>query len=470
MKKKTGFTLLILICLFIFFGCNETEKEVNVKEINSYTINALDDIICVTENETDSYVSRSYKYQANNADITMYRALRETEISFDISKTAEIRYSLDGQSFIEQKITDRIKNASCYYIDDNDVHLWIYMPKQYKVLENQSLEYLPKSDGELNIKKNDEGYTITISTKKVKKGAVSDFMISSSANLLFDWHREENKTQNFMKAYNLDKDGRWCYDGYYFVTDSSYVPSGENVYHFLVDAYIIPSFISGSLKQPGCKLMLAPMIDTMLSHQTEEGYLPTYSLSTWLKNDYDIDKEFYDTRFNTDFFMNLIKAFDVIGGDFIKEATIKYANFFINHANKYSIDTKNGFYVADYYSPKKDALTHASLNHNLAEIELCLMLSDFLEDSKYEELAFNILNAIEDIGVKWIMADSNLEYAILPDYSFGFVDYPYLTYNDLYDVQSMLENRGYGRNLALEALMDAKLIYMKANGIEGYKK
>lgn len=56
------------------------------------------------------------------------------------------------------------------------------------------------------------------------------------------------------------------------------------------------------------------------------------------------------------------------------------------------------------------------------------------------------------------------------DGTMGGTEYPYLTYNDLYDLQKMLEICRDGRDPVLQKLMDSKLQWMQANGIEGYKQ
>jgi hypothetical protein len=51
----------------------------------------------------------------------------------------------------------------------------------------------------------------------------------------------------------------------------------------------------------------------------------------------------------------------------------------------------------------------------------------------------------------------------------GLTDYPYLTYNDLCDVQDILAAMGRVRDPDLQMLMDSKKAWMDDNGVEGYR-
>jgi hypothetical protein len=52
----------------------------------------------------------------------------------------------------------------------------------------------------------------------------------------------------------------------------------------------------------------------------------------------------------------------------------------------------------------------------------------------------------------------------------GYTDYPYLTYNDLYNVQNDLERILGMRNPVLDTLMQSKKLWMDKQGIIGYKQ
>ena len=462
MKKFVAY-ILIVFCLLLCSCSNNVSTVVDSRCFS----NDLGDIT-VTTHEDDNVSIRTYTYEdLTSTRVEMYRVkgIKADEFDFYIGDNAIIRVASPEGGFNAYSLLDDIPQSSCYYIDSDNYHYWIYMPKTYKLLKNHSLKYIPQSDGKLKVYSNH----FVIDTQNIGLSQVSDFMIIESSNPLFDWGKKDLKVENFMKYYNLDSDGHWCFDGYYFPAAETYEPHGDNVLYFCVDSYIIKSFNAGT-RYNGCKLILPAMIDTMLMHQNEWGYLPTYSKSIWLLEDYGIDAGFYDTRFNTDFFDIVINANEIYRSDEIKNAIKKYAYFYLDHAKNKQINVGDGYFVADYYNPECGKLTHASLNHNLAELELCFKFYDLFEDEEFLNIASSILKAIDDTKELWIMADNNLEYAILPDMSFGYDDYPYLTYNDLYDTQNMLEDRGLGRSEALDYLMEAKKLWMDSQGINAYKQ
>ena len=47
-----------------------------------------------------------------------------------------------------------------------------------------------------------------------------------------------------------------------------------------------------------------------------------------------------------------------------------------------------------------------------------------------------MLQGVKNTRDGWIKNDNNLEYAYFPDGSYGLVEYPFLTYNDLFDFQN----------------------------------
>jgi hypothetical protein len=81
-----------------------------------------------------------------------------------------------------------------------------------------------------------------------------------------------------------------------------------------------------------------------------------------------------------------------------------------------------------------------------------------------------MLFGIKNTRNSWIMKNNNLEYARKPDGTMSFIDYPYLTYNDLYNVQKDLESIYGERDRDLDLLMSAKKKWMDSNGITGYRK
>jgi hypothetical protein len=58
----------------------------------------------------------------------------------------------------------------------------------------------------------------------------------------------------------------------------------------------------------------------------------------------------------------------------------------------------------------------------------------------------------------------------MPDGSMGLVDYDYLTYNDLLNVQEdLVRIKGQG-DQDLQILMESKRLWMDRNNVSGYRK
>ena len=113
---------------------------------------------------------------------------------------------------------------------------------------------------------------------------------------------------------------------------------------------------------------------------------------------------------------------------------------------------------------------HCSLNHQIAEILVLYRLFDLTGYEGYETLAQRMLNGILAVGEDWILPDQDLAYAYLSDGSMGMQDYPYLTYNDLFDLRAALDARYGSHEPMLDRLMSAKMSWMEQKGVTGYKE
>lgn len=358
----------------------------------------------------------------------------------------------------EQTVSSR-----CIYIESDTADYFIYTPIGYSQLANNAL--LPNgSQGYLAVEKKSGGWSLKLFSSQLKTGEVSDYTVvcSERDTPLLDTQNEP--VMNLWKSYAQYSDGRWCFDGYYFPSADSYVPS-EGLYRCTA-AYGVRSMVYQASGTACAEDLSIAMLDTMALQQTAEGYFPTQSQSTWLLEDYGIDAGFYDTRFNSDLMMIFLKWMQYGGG--FEAPVNRYLDFYLDYAaQNHSETTGGGWLVWDYPSPDGRAV-HCSLNHQLAEMQVLYQYASQLNRPELAELADRMLLAIEDTQPQWIKADGNLHYAHCADGSFGMNDYPYLTYNDLYDMQQTLTLRTGARNAALDRLMETKLAWMQANGITGY--
>ncbi len=262
----------------------------------------------------------------------------------------------------------------------------------------------------------------------------------------------------------VDKFGaanRMTLDGYYYKTPSDYTPTGEKYYYRLPAAYIPSKLARFGYAHHGYQIAAA-MLDIQTEYYNGFGYIPTRPTSGWLKCDYGVDAGYYDTRFNTDIAHALLALGNEMKIGKFTDCAMSYAAFLSNHATNHAVYTEQGILVNDYcHSNARHQPTHTSLNHQLAEILFLFETQDYF----CIQVANAMLRGIEDTTESWIRDDGNLHYARYPDGSFGGVDYPYLTYNDL-----LALNRYLGGHEALEVLMHTKQIWMDQNGITAYNK
>lgn len=365
-------------------------------------------------------------------------------------------------------LTEGTYSGTLVVIDSESVSWMAYLPQSWEMLENASRRYL--DCGTLQVQATDEGLTLTLCAPAMSQGHTADFTAVTSGQSLLDWSYPGCET--LWSGYANSGDGRWCYDGYYWPAPSTYVPNGEQVYYRMTLPYLCRSFLGVASVYRLADDLLPCMLDVMLLQQNEQGFFPTCSQSTWLWEDYQIAAGFYDSRFNNDLVEILNGAWQRYHIAQFYTALESYAAFFKSHAAEHHRETANGgWLVEDYYHPDGNLPTHTSLNHQLAEILLLYHLSDTLADPTLSDLADQMLLAIEDTLADWIRgSDLNLHYAVYPDGTFGGIDYPYLTYNDLYNLQEELVSRRGSRDAGLDTLMQAKKCWMDANGVTGYKQ
>ncbi len=418
----------------------------------------------------DFYLTR---YNAANGDTVVSGSLRgvtkEAVVlqSLHIVGNADIHF-YDNNQFESFPLEEGQYDSSLFFIDSKDFDIACYTPKQYRMLANEALEYLPDLDGYLNVKKTTDGFDIEIITDAVDISCCSDFMLVYSSEDIMNW--DTNEVDEEWLAFTMDGDNRWTYTGYYRISPNTYYPTGANVYYRCQACYLGSSFIEANPRYRVMDDMLLCIIDTMARQQNEFGYFPSTSRSNWLMEDYNIKENYYDTRFNSDLIEIFLKAYEDYLNNFAYIAIGKYADFYMNMANECAWDDgAGGVFVPDYWGQDgwMDKI-HTSLNHQLSEMSVLYKMSDLLNRPELAELADKMLVGIENAGINWIRPNYDLNYCIFPDYSFGLDDYPDLTYNDMFKMQQLLEQRRGYRSEVLDKIMSYKLQWMKAHYVTTY--
>ena len=345
----------------------------------------------------------------------------------------------------------------------------IYTPRTYLCGENETLVYLPENDGAVRISSTDGRWYISLVGFLAEGDCVCDYTLVRSDDVLLDL--AVGNSASLWAGYTLDGDGKWCYDGFYWPCPYNYVPTGEGYLYRCPASYLVKSFAYVANTFRAADDLSVAMLDTLCQMQNELGYWPTVPQSEWLYADYGIGGGFYDTRFNTDLIEIYYKVYSRTGGDAFRRTMEQYAAFYTEFASEHHFETQNGgWLVEDYWHCGGGSATHCSLNHLLAECIALYHLSDALQQSELAQLADRLLQSVKDTADHWIMEDGNLHYCVSPDGIYGKQDYPYLTYNDLFDLQALLKLRNGEEDADLARLMQAKRRWMDQNGITGYKK
>lgn len=434
--------------------------------------------VCVYEQEDFQDGRRRLRRQTGlpNGDVvTMGRVFTssgELELdSFQLQEDGQLRYyDRTGGTWVRQPMEPCTLGASMVELELEDGGSWLlYLPKTYVCRENGVLEYLPQQDGQLQITEDGGQWTVTFLGTAPEGTCVCDYLTVCSAEALLDWSHPN--CERLWATYTMEGEGKWCYDGFYWPCPYNYEPTGENYLYRCPASYLVKSFAYVASAFRAAEDLSTAMLDALSQIQNEAGYWETLPKSGWLSTDYGIGAGFYDTRFNTDLMEIYVRVYNRVGGEEFRETMERYTAFYTSFAESHHFETKDGgWFVEDYFHPDGGSPTHCSLNHLAAECILLYHLSDALERPDLSQLAERLLQAIRDTASSWINGAGDLHYCVYPNGAYGNQDYPYLTYNDLYNLQAILRAKNGAEDEALAALMNAKRNWMDVNGITGYKK
>lgn len=457
-----------------------TGKDLKIQNIinnsNVYDIYNKLPIFDETIVDASNFVSKNMKAIFENGDL--YRISR---INFkqNNKNRFEITIPIRGENifirYVDPKTkqmvgTSNLKNIknNTLFIETNTNSYIISVPAVYKNdFSNSTLTIAREKEATPIITKKEKGYELKISFPQ-NKDFIGEYWTFESDRKIINWNKD---IFDLLIRHDLGIDRRWSYDGYYFQTPSSYLPSGKDILYKhpanYTGAYFIKNPINDFFKEMGYV-----MTKVCIKNQNDVGYWPTGPKSTWLEKDFKIKNNFYDTRFNTDFAVSLLHGYQLYNDKEFLKAALLYAEFFADFAknNSYKIE-QGGILVQDYGGLDDNEPTHVSLNHHLAELNFLYELYYVTNEKSYLDLADEMLLGVENTKFRWILPDGNLNYALYYTKDTNqMVDYPYLTYNDLYQTKHILEKLFQKESEAINHLMESKKYYMDKNNITGYIK
>lgn len=442
------------------------------------------DITCTESESKDAAVTVKKRIYDGSGigDCTVYME-RITADSSSAGQTLTVFLLGEGQGTIRSyDVSEKKWNISSisegtlaygmYFIRTGNSESIFITPQAYRSRENGMIESFPASNGSMRISKQNGRFYLTISVPTLSQGMFCDFTALCSDSELVNWSDADQVSR--WANYRFTDDNRWCYDGYYYKTPSNYIPSGANYFYKLPAAHITGK-MARNKDDAASRALALTMIDVMKARYNSSGYIPSENGSQWLQDTYRIGTGYFDTRFNTDFALAMINAGENFGAQQLIDDAAVYGKFLISYAAKrhYTVGSgaAEGWLVDDYWNESGSPLrTHVSLNHHTAEAVFLYRLADAAGDASYAETAEKMVKGIENTVDKWIMADGNLYYSYGNDARMITGDYPYLTYNDLLELQNLWTKRHGSSNAAVSKLMASKLAWMNRNGITGYNK
>ncbi|MCD8159364.1 MAG: hypothetical protein LUD77_10915 [Clostridiales bacterium] len=383
--------------------------------------------------------------------------------------TVEIRY-YDTASAKWNSVTD-INNLpkATLFIDTDKFHVIVGVPSVYTAYEDSHTAVIYSSlEQPVTVRKSEDGLHYDIKYTLNSSGAYNgSIWVLKSERRLVAW---ENVNQTNIMSADLVSGSRFLWNGYYFTEPEQYIPYyGNGSLYRQPSSYTAVTFAHyGSF--PGAYDLGFAFTYICMNNQNEKGYWATGPKVNWLYSDFGIGGKFYDTRFNTDFAKGLLYAYTRYRRSEFIDSLFKYMKFYYDFASNHHYETENGgWLVQDYGFDGEYKSTHSSLNHQVAEMNL---LYEVYNETKYEgfkTLGDKLLLAVEDTCKQWIMSNNNLKYAL---YYTGtastMVDYPTLTYNDLFTAKNILSEMFNTESDAINKLMESKLKWMKANNVTGY--
>ena len=423
-----------------------------------------DSAVVRTQLISDTAQVRLWQFPSG-AFVCQRRETAQASFCFDLPGKCSLRWAQDGSWNVSDSVTGCVQSL---YIDVTDeagtCSLILYPPKAYRSAPYGCIEEALPFKGGVTVEPHGDFTRISVSIPAPEAGAWADWTLLYAESELIDW--DDPVMQSIWIRYSLTGESRMTLDGTCYHIEDDYEPKGEYIFEYAPSMYV-PGGMARTGGSDAAFYLSTVMLDMARARYSPLGFFPTETLSLWLQRDYGFGPGFYDTRFNTD----LAEAYRAAGQRWgIPEFTAvadAYTAYLLAHVREHGVPTRSGVLSPDYTDyTGKGSLTHTSLNHQLSEILYLYRCGS----AAAVETADRMLAGICDLGTRWLREDGSLYYARLPNGTFGLQDYPYLTYNDLYDVQAWLAANGRGRNAVLDQLMASKRASMDREGITGYKK
>jgi hypothetical protein len=298
----------------------------------------------------------------------------------------------------------------------------------------------------------------------VKNNMEANFETIISSNRLVDF--EDDNVVDVIRRLDLYNKKMFRSDGIYYDMAENYMPYGNNSKWNYPSGFPLIVMYDNIKGNDLFRLVGISLIYDYIDKFNDDYYIPSLPRSRWLFKDYDIDYEFYDTRFNTDTIMALIYWDQILDEPMIKDIIDNYFEFFIEYAYINNWKTENGgLFIPDYKNKNEDkSRTHCSLNHLVSEINAIYLYDKYYDcDHKYITLAKDMQQAIVDTYKNWIKDNNDFWYCIKQNGEYGLTDYRELTLKDIKLLVNLLNERGETVPDEFNKLIESKTKWLEDN-------
>lgn len=369
------------------------------------------------------------------------------------------RYEMQS---IENNVLNKNFSPASVYIDSDSLNCFfsyagVYERKPYRIRE----ELYDKAAGVSVTQKG-----IVVALPSGGTGSFTEQWGLISKEKLVDWG--DKPSVDAIRIADMNRVRKWGGDGQYYALPVGYSPYSAAGFYRNSANHIGNKFITGGCKGRMFEDYGFVTADTLVRTQNDDGFWATSPLSDWLYKDYKIGAGFFDTRWDTEAALSLLRAYRKYGEPAALEAACKFADFYCGFTSEHSYKTENeGILVYDYgFAPIPGIKTHVSLNHLLNEMNFLLEMHITTENKTYADTAGKILKGIRDTSSSWKNpASGDLYYAYMGEGKYGLTDYPTLTLNDLKYSRSLIKQVFGTEDAAIAKLMAIKEKYLTAHQI-----
>lgn len=383
--------------------------------------------------------------------------------------TATVSWFDENGKLVQQTLkTGNLPMNSLLYLETKAYSMIIGQNFIYRDIGDSTIQNISTGRMAVQVKQQEDKWLITCQFPKTA-GCDGILWGVGSQKQLLDLSTPLNKA--VWPAYDVVNKARIGWDGYYFQSPTNYRPIAPQSYWRIPSNYLANCFMRTEGSEAS-RLMGNAMLVLAAENLNEQGFFPTLPICTWLKNEYNIGNNFFDDRFNVDAAMTYLIAYQKFGNPLYRDIYRRIADYFMAYAETHHFDVSNhrgeAWLLQDYGGGIGSKSSLCALNHQLAVLDFFLVAYEQEGDIGYKLLAEKLLMGIQNTKNQWIKPDGNLHYAYLPSGKMGMADYPYLTYNDLFNVQKTLM-RVYGeRDADLDELMLKKKEWMDRNLVTDY--